>query len=87
MKVFNYTILRLMGFTFKIAVIVKLLFYFLIAVILKLVLSIYKTARFDQTKKFSIYTLTKYNYNFLHYLRQCNASTFQYFLAGSAALF
>lgn len=89
-EIFNYTIFTFDGFTFKIATLIKIVILFtIIAVILKLVrLSIYKTARFDQAKKFSIYTLTKYVIIIFSIIYGLNVIGFNIsvLLAGSAAL-
>jgi small-conductance mechanosensitive channel len=59
---FNYSLFTFDGYTLKIATIIKIVvLFFLIAIILKIIkLSINKSKRFDEPKKFSIYTLTKY---------------------------
>lgn len=87
---FNYTLFNFDGYAFKIATIVKLLIlFFLITIILKIIrLSIYRSERFDDPKKFSIYTLTKYViivFSFIYGLRIIGFDI-SVLLAGSAAL-
>lgn len=89
-EIFNYTIFTFDDFTLKIATIVKIVILFiLIVIILKVVrLSIYKINRFDQAKKFSIYTLTKYVVIIFSIIYSLNVIGFDIsvLLAGSAAL-
>lgn len=89
-EIFNYTLFTLDGFTLKIATFIKLFFLlFVIIVILKIIrYSIYKSGRFDEPKKFSIYTLTKYVviiFSFIYGLRVIGFDV-SVLLAGSAAL-
>jgi small-conductance mechanosensitive channel len=89
-EIFNYTLFDLDGFTLKIATIAKLfILFFLITIILKIIrLSIYKSKRFDDPKKFSIYTLTKYViivFTLIYSLRVIGFDI-SVLLAGSAAL-
>ena len=64
-------------------------YFFLIIIILKIIrLSIYRSKRFDEPKKFSIYTLTKYViivFSFIYSLRVIGFDI-SVLLAGSAAL-
>ncbi|SHF94785.1 Mechanosensitive ion channel [Flavobacterium segetis] len=89
-EILKYKIFTFDGFTLNVATIVKIVVIFIIiAVILKLVrLSIYKTRRFDEAKKFSIYTLTKYVIIIFSFIYGLNVVGFNIsvLLAGSAAL-
>jgi small-conductance mechanosensitive channel len=87
---FNYTLFTFDGFTLKIAIIIKLIvFFFIILIILKLIkLSIQKSKRFDEAKKFSIYALTKYViivFSIIYSLHMIGLDV-SVLLAGSAAL-
>jgi len=89
-EIFDYTLFVIDGFTLKIATFVKLFaLLFVIIVILKLIrLSIYRSKRFDEPRKFSIYTLTKYViiiFSFIYGLRVVGFDV-SVLLAGSAAL-
>ncbi|MDI1317147.1 mechanosensitive ion channel domain-containing protein [Flavobacterium sp.] len=89
-EIFDYTLFNIDGFTLKIATFVKLFaLLFVLIVILKIIrLSIYKSHRFDEPKKFSIYTLTKYViiiFAFIYGLRVVGFDV-SVLLAGSAAL-
>lgn len=87
---FGYTLFTMDGFTLKIATFIKLFaLLFVIVIILKLIrFSIYKSNRFDQPKKFSIYRLTKYViiiFSLIYGLRVVGFDI-SVLLAGSAAL-
>lgn len=89
-EIFNYTLFSIDDFTLKIATFVKLfVLLFVIVVILKIIrYSIYKSSRFDEPKKFSIYRLTKYVviiFSFIYGLRVVGFDV-SVLLAGSAAL-
>ena len=87
---FKYKIFTFDGFTLNVATIIKIIIVFIIVtVILKVVrFSIYKTRRFDEAKKFSIYTLTKYVIIVFSLIYGLNVIGFDIsvLLAGSAAL-
>lgn len=86
----NYVLFTFDGFSLKIAAIVKVvLWIFLIVVVLKIVKSIlYRTKRFDDAKKFSIYTLSKYIIIVFSFIIGLHLFGFNVslLLAGSAAL-
>ena len=89
-EIFDYTLFSIDDFTLKVATFVKLFaLLFVIVVILKIIrYSIYKSSRFDEPKKFSIYTLTKYViiiFSFIYGLRVVGFDV-SVLLAGSAAL-
>lgn len=89
-KVFDFTLFDFDGFTLKIATFIKVLaLIFVIVLILKIIrFSIYKSKRFDEPKKFSIYTLSKYViiiFSFMYGLRVIGFDV-SVLLAGSAAL-
>ncbi len=89
-EIFNYTLFTFDGFILKIATIIKVvILFFVIAALLKIIkLSIYKSNRFDQAKKFSIYTLSKYIIISFSVIYALNVIGFNIsvLLAGSAAL-
>lgn len=89
-KFFNFKLFAFDGYSFKIEAIIELIaLFFLIAIILKMIrVSIYKSNRFDEPKKFSIYTLTKYVIIIFSLLYGLHIIGFNIsvLLAGSAAL-
>ncbi len=89
-EIFNYVIFSFGDFSLKVAAIVNVILIFLIVGVILRVMkaSIYRSNRFDQTKKFSIYTLTKYViivFAFIYTLRIIGFDV-SVLLAGSAAL-
>lgn len=86
----KYTLFTFDGFSLKIVAIVKVIVWiFLIGIILKIIKSlVYKTTRFDEAKRFSIYTLTKYVIIVFSFVVGLHLFGFNVslLLAGSAAL-
>lgn len=86
----KYTLFTFDGFSLKIVAIVKVIVWiFLIGIVLKIIKSlVYKTTRFDEAKRFSIYTLTKYVIIVFSFVVGLHLFGFNVslLLAGSAAL-
>ena len=86
----KYTLFTFDGFSLQVLAIVKLILWlFMVAILLKTIKSIvYRTSRFDDAKKFSIYTLSKYViivFSFMIGLHLIGLDV-SLLLAGSAAL-
>lgn len=89
-EIFNYEIFSFGDFSLKVGAIVNIFLVILVVgVILRIIkASIYKSSRFDEPKKFSIYALTKYViivFSFIYTLRIIGFDV-SVLLAGSAAL-
>lgn len=87
---YDFTLLTFDNYTLKVSIILRLaVLFFLIAISLKgIKISINKSNRFDEPKKFSIYTLTKYViivFTFIFSLKIIGFDV-SVLLAGSAAL-
>ena len=86
----KYTLFTFDGFSLQVLAIVKLILWlFMVGILLKTIKSIvYRTSRFDDAKKFSIYTLSKYViivFSFMIGLHLIGLDV-SLLLAGSAAL-